>query len=47
MRNGRNQERTSWSNDPKIDRQIKRRVMRNNVFAIIVVIIIIGSILFK
>lgn len=40
-------ERTSWSRDPELDRQIKQRVARNNMFMIAVAIIIIGCLLLK
>lgn len=47
MRSGRYRERSSWSKDTRLDKEIKRRVWRNNVFAIAVIIIIIGSFLLK
>lgn len=39
----RKRQRNSWSNDPKLDREIKQKVMRNNLFAVIVIIIIMGG----
>lgn len=47
MRSGRYRERLSWSKDPKLDRKIKKSILRNNIFAIVVIVIIIGSLLFK
>lgn len=46
MNYGRNREKPSWCNDPRIDRKIEKRVLRNNVLAIAVIIIIaIGMLL--
>lgn len=47
MRYEHRRERISWSRDPELDRQIKQRVARNNMFMIAVVIIIIGCLMFK
>lgn len=43
MRSVRKREHISWSTDPKLDREIKQKIMRNNLFAIIVIIIIMGG----
>lgn len=48
---GRNSEpehqQISWSRDPELDRQIKQRVARNNMFMIAVVVVIVGCLLLK
>ncbi len=47
MREKRNRERPSWYNDPELDRKIEKRVMMNNLFAIVVIIIIMVALLYK
>jgi len=47
MRNARHREHVSWCRDPELDRQIKQRVARNNMFMIAVAVVIIGCLMLK
>ncbi len=41
MRSRRNRELNSWWNDPQADRETKKQVNRNNLLAIVIMVIIL------